>query len=86
MSAATFAEPVVTRLRAAALAGDARRAAVWDSMDPHQRAIVLRVACIDPLWHAFPWSDLSDDARQSIADTIRALVGLVQAFAFRVPA
>lgn len=86
MSAATFAEETIARMRAAAASAEARRGAVWDSMPEYRRMVVLRVAYLDQSLSSLPWSQLPEGAHDDIQAAVLELVGIVRGLSFKVPA
>lgn len=85
MSAATYAEETIARMRAAAASAEARRGAVWDCMPEYRRAVVLRVACLDPSLSSLPWSELPEGAREDVQAAVLEMVGIVRGLSFKVP-
>lgn len=86
MSAATYAQETIARMRAAAASAEARRGAVWDCMPEYRRMIVLRVAYLDQSLSSLSWSALPDGAHDDIQAAVLELVGIVRGLSFKVPA
>lgn len=86
MSAATYAQETIARMRAAAASAEARRGAVWDCMPEYRRMVVLRVAYLDQSLASLSWVQLPEGAHDDIQAAVLELVGIVRALSFKVPA
>lgn len=86
MSAVTYAQEAIARMRAAAESAEARRGAVWDCMPEYRRAVVLRAACLDQSLASLSWAMLPDGAHEDIQAAVLELVGIVRGLSFKVPA
>jgi hypothetical protein len=86
MSAATYAQETIARMRAAAASAEARRGAVWDCMPEYRRMVVLRVAYLDQSLASLSWAQLPEGAHDDIQAAVLELVGIVRGLSFKVPA